>query len=62
MPNLKFERWFQNQKKINKINTKIINLSELDKWNSNTVAISHDSKKFFKVVNNDLLIIVLLAV
>ena len=50
MPNLKFERWFQNQKKINKINTKIINLSELDKWNSNTVAISHDSKKFFKVV------------
>ena len=50
MPNLKFEKWFQNQKKKNKINTKIINLSELDKWNSDSVAISHDSKKFFKVV------------
>ena len=50
MSEIKFEKWFKNQEKINKISTNIIDLSNLKKWESNKVDISHVSGKFFKVV------------
>lgn len=50
MSKLKFEKWFKKQKKINQIFTNIIDLSNLKKWESNKINISHESGKFFKVV------------
>jgi len=50
MSKLSFNKWFQNQKKINRIFTKKVDLSNLKKWKNDTINISHESKKFFKVV------------
>jgi oxidase EvaA len=50
MLNLKFKRWFKNQKKINKISTKQIILTKINKWSCTDKEISHNSKKFFKII------------
>ena len=50
MLNSSFQKWFRNQKKKNKITTKVDYLSNLKKWESNTQNIVHESKKFFKIV------------
>ena len=50
MRNPKFIQWFNKQKKINNIVTKVINLEKLDKWKSDNYKISHISNKFFKIV------------
>ena len=50
MLDLKFKRWFKNQKKINNISTKETLLTKIDNWDCNEVEISHKSKKFFKII------------
>jgi dTDP-4-dehydro-6-deoxy-alpha-D-glucopyranose 2,3-dehydratase len=50
MRNPKFVEWFNKQKKINNIVTKVVNLEKLDKWKSDNYKISHISNKFFKIV------------
>ena len=50
MKNPKFVEWFNKQKKINNIITKVINLEKLDKWKSDNFKIFHISNKFFKIV------------
>ena len=46
----KIKNWLNDEKRKNKLNVKVIKLSELKKWNLNKINISHDSGKFFKIV------------
>ena len=50
MLNSKITNWLKHEKKINKLNVKIIKLSNLDNWNFNNKKITHKSGKFFKIV------------
>ena len=50
MLNSKITNWLKQEKKINKLNVKIIKLSNLDNWNFNNKEITHKSGKFFKIV------------
>ena len=50
MLNSKITNWLKHEKKINKLNVKIIKLSNLDNWNFNNKEITHKSGKFFKIV------------
>ena len=46
----KIIKWLDKQKKKHILSVKIINLSQIDKWNYNSSLIYHKSKKFFKIV------------
>ena len=46
----KIIKWLNKQKKKHILSVKIINLSQIDKWNYNSSLIYHKSKKFFKIV------------
>jgi len=48
--NNKFKNWFKGQKKINKINIDIIDISKINNWKADKVSIFHISKKFFKII------------
>ena len=50
MLNLKITNWLKNERKNNKLNIKIIKLSNLANWNFNHKEITHKSGKFFKIV------------
>ena len=50
MINNKFKNWFKGQKKINKINIDIIDISKINNWKADKVSIFHISKKFFKII------------
>ena len=50
MINPKFVKWFNKQRKINKIITRVINLDKLDKWKLDNNKIYHTSNKFFKII------------
>tara|TARA_B100000780_G_C21122643_1_gene454905 strand:- start:1095 stop:2366 length:1272 start_codon:yes stop_codon:yes gene_type:complete len=48
--NKKFKDWFNNQKKINKISVKTIDISKAENWNISKSEIAHTTKKFFKII------------
>jgi len=50
MLNKDFQKWFNLQKKQNKIVVKIKNLKDLNNWQFNKNLIFHKSKKFFKII------------
>jgi oxidase EvaA len=50
MINQKFTRWFNSQKRKNKLSIKIINLNQIKNWNYSDDCIQHKSKKFFKII------------
>ena len=54
MINKSFKKWFNTQKKKQKINIKIKNLSELKNWNKTKKCIAHNSGKFFKIIAIDI--------
>jgi oxidase EvaA len=45
-----FFKWLKKEKKINKIKTKVTNLSNLEKWIIGKDEIFHTSKRFFKII------------
>ena len=53
MSNKKFARWFNLQKKNQKISCKIKNLNNLEYWSKNNNLIHHTSGKFFKIIGID---------
>ena len=46
----KINQWLSNQKKKHKLKVSINNLNQLKKWKVNKIEISHESKKFFKII------------
>ena len=48
--NLRINKWFKKQKKNNKINVKIISISKINNWFIDKNQITHESKKFFKII------------
>ena len=50
MINKKFKNWFNNQKKHNKINVDIIDISKINDWKADNNKIFHISKKFFQII------------
>ncbi len=50
MINKKFDNWFTNQKKSNKISVRIIDVSKITNWRVDDDKIFHFSKKFFKII------------
>lgn len=50
MINKKFKNWFNNQKKHNKINVDIIDISKTNNWKADNNKIFHISKKFFQII------------
>ena len=50
MLNKKFQKWFNLQKKQNRIKVKVKKLKNLNNWYFNKNKIFHKSKKFFKIV------------
>ena len=46
----RIKNWLNKEKQKNNLNVKIIKLSNLKNWNSNSEIISHNSGKFFKIV------------
>ncbi len=46
----KIKKWLKKQKKSHQLKTKIIKLSDINKWEFNNSNICHKSKKFFKIV------------
>ena len=50
MLDLKFNIWLKQQKKINKMQTYIIDLFKITEWKIDKDVIFHKSKKFFKIV------------
>jgi oxidase EvaA len=48
--NKKFKNWFNNQKKHNKINVDIIDISKTNNWKADNNKIFHISKKFFQII------------
>ena len=50
MLNKNFQRWFNSQKKINKIKIKIKRLNDLENWNYTKKLIFHKSQRFFKII------------
>ena len=50
MLNKNFQRWFNSQKKINKIKIKIKRLNDLENWNYTKKKIFHKSQRFFKII------------
>ena len=53
MSNKNFNRWFISQKKKQKINIKIKSLNKLTNWHKNKKHITHNSRKFFKIIAID---------
>lgn len=50
MINKKFDNWFANQKKNNKISVRIVDISKITNWKVDNDQIFHFSKKFFKII------------
>ena len=50
MLNKNFQKWFNSQKKLNRINVKIKKLNDLENWNYSKKSILHSSQRFFKIV------------
>ena len=50
MLNKNFQKWFNSQKKLNRINVKIKKLNDLENWNYSKKLILHSSQRFFKIV------------
>ena len=50
MLNKNFQKWFNSQKKLNKIRVKIKKLNDLENWNYGEKSIFHISKRFFKII------------
>ena len=46
----RINKWLSNQKKKHTLKVDIVNLNKLKKWKFNKVNISHNSKKFFKII------------
>mgnify|MGYP001445787678 FL=1 len=46
----KIKIWLNTQKKLHKLNIKIINLNMIENWKFSRKSINHVSKKFFKIV------------
>ncbi len=53
MSNKNFNRWFISQKKNQKISIKIKSLNKLTNWHKNKKHITHNSRKFFKIIAID---------
>ena len=50
MINKKFDNWFTNQKKNNKITVSIVGISKIINWKADNNKIFHFSKRFFKII------------
>ena len=50
MLNKNFQKWFNSQKKLNKIRVKIKRLNDLENWNYGKKLIFHNSRRFFKII------------
>ena len=50
MINKNFQKWFNSQKKLNKIRVKIKRLNDLENWNYGKKLIFHNSRRFFKII------------
>ena len=50
MLNKNFQKWFNSQKKLNKIRVKIKKLNDLENWNYGKKSIFHISRRFFKII------------
>ena len=50
MINKKFDNWFTNQKKNNKITVSIVDISKIINWKADNNKIVHFSKRFFKII------------
>ena len=55
MINKTFQKWFDTQKKENRITIKIKKLKNLKNWNFNNKLIYHHSRKFFKIIGIDVM-------
>ncbi len=50
MLNKNFQKWFNSQKKLNRIKIKTKKLNDLENWNYSKKLIFHSSQRFFKIV------------
>ncbi len=50
MLNKNFQKWFNSQKKLNRIRVKIKRLNDLENWNYGKKLIFHSSLRFFKII------------
>ena len=48
----KINQWLNDQKKRHTLKVKVYNLNKLKKWKFDKIKISHESKRFFKIIES----------